>query len=660
MKLRNLLLLAILAAFAGCQNDPEEGMTSPQPQDPFEQNGMVRGELQVKLDRETADAMNVTRTRSGELTTGNLSFDEICSRFKVTGMERMFPDDGYPNRTRESGLDRWYIVRFEGDDEQIAEAFRRQEGVEYAVNPFRIKRIGRTVSKGAAAPAVPETRAVPRDYPFNDPLFSEQWDLYNDGSINSSAKKGADINVLPAWEKTTGRNEVLVAVVDEGVQYNHPDLAANMWEGKGKNFCSADNDDITWGIGHGTHVAGTIAAVSNNGIGISGIAGGDGSGNGVKIISCEIFHPTNEAYNANSLNTGQAIKYAADRGAVICQNSWGYDAGAYNTTTQWAGADQPVKDAIDYFIKYAGMDDKGRQTGPMKGGVCIFAAGNESSGLKGYPGAYDECISVSALACNYEAAFYTNYGPTVDIAAPGGGGWASLRNPQTLAYTAGYILSTIPTDLHNGQRYTSIDSNGKPETVTIDYVSTTPGYGYMNGTSMACPHVSGVAALIVSRFGKTGFTKEDLKKIMLTDTGIDIDQYQGNVYDGSGTYVGKLGKLVDAGACVSHTGYSPVPGGDNPNPGPGPDDPSPVPGVDAIAASFYPNPCTDVLNIKIDQTGKGVVRLRNNAGNETINRVVSFTENTPYQLNVSDLASGSYLVDVTFGGAKATQTVIKK
>lgn len=264
-----------------------------------------------------------------------------------------------------------------------------------------------------------EGRSV--ELPFNDPLFAEQWPLYNDGSVYPEAVAGADINIIPAWTKTAGRSDVIVAVVDEGVEYTHPDLAGNMWSGIGKNFCSGYNEDITWGQGHGTHVAGTIAAVNNNDVGISGMAGGTGSGDGVKIMTCQIFHPTDGRYDASSNATADAIKYAADNGAVICQNSWGYAAGSMSLD-QWINQDRAVKEAIDYFIQYAGMSPDGQtQTGPMAGGVVIFAAGNENSGQPGYPAAYEPCISVAAVSCTYEAAWYTNYGPTVDICAPGGG-----------------------------------------------------------------------------------------------------------------------------------------------------------------------------------------------------------------------------------------------
>ncbi len=527
MKLKNLLFVFCLALLAGCQKDPDTEST------PTQDTNRTEGVIRMKLDRETAEALNVTRTRSGRVLTGNISFDELCNRYEVTGMERLFADNGCAERTRKAGLDLWYVIRFKGSAEQIAEDFGEIAGVNHVEIPRKITKVG-DVGRKSATPwrklmALP--KAVPANYPFNDPLFAEQWPLYNDGSVSEEAVAGADINVIPAWKKTAGRSDVIVAVLDEGVEYTHPDLAANMWSGIGKNFCSGYNEDITWGQGHGTHVAGTIAAVNNNDVGISGMAGGTGSGDGVKIMTCQIFHPTDGRYDASSNATADAIKYAADNGAVICQNSWGYAAGSMSLD-QWINQDRAVKEAIDYFIQYAGMSPDGQtQTGPMAGGVVIFAAGNENSGQPGYPAAYEPCISVAAVSCTYEAAWYTNYGPTVDICAPGGGDAADFSRP--IHYNEGYNLSTLPTDLQNGMTFVYTNFRGEVETHTIDYVSETLGYGYMQGTSMACPHVSGVAALIVSQFGAPGFTNEQLKE-KLFSTARDIDSYQGPIYNGSG------------------------------------------------------------------------------------------------------------------------------
>lgn len=729
MKLKNLLFVFCLALLAGCQKDPDTEST------PARDTDRVEGVIRMKLDRETAEALNVTRTRSGRVLTGNISFDELCERYDVTGMERLFADNGCAERTRKAGLDLWYIIRFKGDARQVAEDFGEIAGVNHVEIPRRITKVG-GMSRKSGTPwrklmALP--KAAPSNYPFNDPLFGGQWPLYNDGTINANAQAGADINVLPAWEKTAGRSDVIVAVVDEGVEYTHPDLAGNMWNGIGKNFCDRDNDDITWGEGHGTHVAGTIAAVSNNGIGISGIAGGTGGGNGAKIMSCEIFHPTNGHYDANSNATADAIKYAADNGAVICQNSWGYAAGALSYD-QWSSADRATKEAIDYFIRYAGMSPDGEtQTGPMAGGVVIFAAGNEYSRLAGYPAAYDACISVASISCTYEAAWYTNYGSTVDICAPGGGDEANFVN--LISYDEGYNLSTIPTNLQNGDSFVYTYANGETETKTIDYVSSTVGYGYMMGTSMACPHVSGVAALIVSQFGAPGFTNEQLKE-KLFSTARDIDSYQGTIYNSwdRGTYAGKIGKLVDAGAALDSGEVPPVSDQPTITPATGQndtftlgaserktlqytlagytewrlDDPSgkiakSIDGdvvtltIDAsqyaagsytaellamngtktakrtiaytvsegdnptgISMDFYPNPCTDVLNILANCSGESTIRIRNSMGTEVMNITLGLINEEPVKLDVSGLASGTYLVQVTYNGIQITRTIVKR
>lgn len=729
MKLKNLLFVFCLALLAGCQKDPDTEST------PVRDTDKVEGVIRMKLDRETAEALNVIRTRSGRVLTGNISFDELCERYNVTGMERLFADNGCAERTRKAGLDLWYIIRFEGSAEQVAEDFGEIAGVNHVEIPRRITKVG-GMSRKSGTPwrklmALP--KAAPSNYPFNDPLFGGQWPLYNDGTINANAQAGADINVLPAWEKTAGRSDVIVAVVDEGVEYTHPDLAGNMWSGIGKNFCDRDNDDITWGEGHGTHVAGTIAAVSNNGIGISGIAGGTGGGNGAKIMSCEIFHPTDGHYDANSNATADAIKYAADNGAVICQNSWGYAAGALSYD-QWSSADRATKEAIDYFIRYAGMSPDGEtQTGPMAGGVVIFAAGNEYSRLAGYPAAYDACISVASISCTYEAAWYTNYGSTVDICAPGGGDEANFVN--LISYDEGYNLSTIPTNLQNGDSFVYTYANGETETKTIDYVSSTVGYGYMMGTSMACPHVSGVAALIVSQFGAPGFTNEQLKE-KLFSTARDIDSYQGTIYNSRdrGTYAGKIGKLVDAGAVLDSGEVPPVSDQPTITPAVGQSDTfslaenavktltytlahytdwslndptgkiaQSIDGnvvtltIDAsqyaagsytaellavngtktakrtiaytvsegdnptgISMDFYPNPCTDVLNILPNYSGESTIRIRNSMGTEVMNITLGLINEEPVKLDVSGLASGTYLVQVTYNGIQITRTIVKR
>ena len=378
-----------------------------------------------------------------------------------------------------------------------------------------------------------EVRNVP--FPFNESERSQQmqWHYNNTGNIFAQTSQlGADANVYAAWQLSTGNPDVIVAVVDQGVKYDHEDLAANMWVNEaelngtpgvdddgngyvddiyGYNFTKETGElDFSAELMHGTHVAGTIAAVNNNGVGVCGIAGGSGRGDGVKIMSCEILGKSESGSSGAGL-AGQirAIKYAADNGAVICQNSWGYTAGTISVTDWTRGSYSALSRAMEYFNKYAGLDENGNQTGPMAGGIVLFAAGNDASSEVCYPAADANAISVGATAFTGAPAYYTNYGTWVRISAPGG--------DQMLSNAYGGVYST------------SVAADGSS------------GYEGSQGTSMACPHVSGACALAVSYYygaeKRKGLTGEMLRQALLSSTQ-SVDRYCTSKYQ---QYLGNMG-----------------------------------------------------------------------------------------------------------------------
>lgn len=462
-------------------------------------DGIRQGLVKVKFAPSmtgTVTSMQI-RTNASGLSTGITSFDQKANSLKASNMSRLFPYDAKnETKMRRHGLHLWYVVEIDEstDPKVAAKQFAQLAEVAYAetekekmISPYKVE----AYQPGAATMNV---------LPFNDPLLKDQWH-YNNTRQNGFGD--ADINAFAAWQTTTGANDIIVSVHDEGVDVLHEDLRENIWVNTGEVAGNGIDDDGNGYIDdingfnfsknkgavdaqfHGTHVAGTIAAVNNNAKGVSGVAGGNGSGNGVNIMSLQI------------LGGGlieRSFVYAANNGAVISQNSWGYTTPGYY--------DESVQDAIHYFIAEAGN----YEGSPMRGGLVIFAAGNSHSTADWYPGRDEAILSVSALGPEWKKAAYSNYGDWVEVSAPGGD---QINYPGKNG-----VLSTIP-----GNKY-----------------------AYIQGTSMACPHVSGIAALVLANRDHQ-LTPEEVWEKLVTGT-ISIDEQNPD-------YIGKLGGgAIDASLAI--------------------------------------------------------------------------------------------------------------
>lgn len=520
LKLTSLALTGLVASMLFSCNamvlEPEQGSDKNETAlSPYQTTrGAELGAVLVKFKKGFVPKV-ITRSEGGALMTGMEKVDKATSLAGVHSMERVFPYVAkFEAKNQRHGLDRWYRVSFDESAQGLSSALKAYGDVA-EIECVETIHFGQLVDDNPSETLsfdglMMNSRAGEEiALPFNDPLLKDQWH-YDKGT--KDVARNAGIYLFDAWRAKAGDPKVLVAIVDGGVRFDHEDLVDNYWINPNEQSNGIDDDgngyiddiygwnfvDNTNGIQysrHGTHVAGTVAAVNNNGLGGGGVAGGTGHNDGAKIVSCQILKDGQPG--ASDDNMARAIKYGADIGAVISQNSWGF-------TTPGQRA-KVVEDAIDYFIAEAG-DPELFPDSPMRGGVVMFAAGNSASSAEYYPAAYGPCITVAGSNEVRALAAYSNFATYNDITAPGGNGDLEQYN----------ILSTD----------SQTDKNGKY------------GYYYNYGCSMATPHVSGVAALLVA--ANYGITSAELTTKLLASISAEA-------FNGSGSGSG----LLDASKFLS-------------------------------------------------------------------------------------------------------------
>ena len=556
MKKNLLMLMAAALVCASCAKEMQnENFSTPEQQNLMtklvggSQGELIPGQILIKMNESSTEAIN-----SGDLTI----FDGI-EGIKVIPALLVQPKN--MEIARKYGLHQWFTVEYDAQIKPEIMA-KRLAGLNQ-IKAVEYSRYIQPISREEAIPfEIPVTTKGEEDsvqdaqFPFDDPYNKYQWNLVNDGSLINGAVAGSYVGVRDAWILTAGDPSVVVAVFDCAINTNHEDLKQATWvndlekngqsgtddDGNGFiddiygfNFvnCVACNSEeyvnnalnkgpvttikgqglkFTEGVGHGIHVAGIIGATNNNGKGVSSIAGGTGNGDGVRLMSCQIFQGSAYCTDAQSAT---AFIYAADNGACIAQCSYGnqfminsddlyLNGGELEDGTK-INASTLENAALNYFLDPANCKHEA-----LEGNIAVFAAGNHQNPYSIYPGALPYVLSVTAFGCDFLPGGYSNYGPGCKIAAPGGEWQGVIGNYDAMILSTGYKSPGI------SGGYPGLNINGMEST----------NYVYMQGTSMACPHVSGVLALGISYAKKLGkkFSREDMLSMLLSTTN-NIDQY---------------------------------------------------------------------------------------------------------------------------------------
>ena len=552
MKKTLFALMAAALVCASCAKEIQEAV--PEQQNLMaklvggSQGEIVPGQLLIRLDDASA----------GNINSGDYSVFNGIEGISVIPAILIQPKN--QEAARRYGLHQWYTVQFEKQTkpEIMAErlaALKQVRTVQYS-------RLVEPIASGEAIPFEMPVMTKSEDivgpepvYPFNDPFNIYQWNLINDGTVASDAVAGADVGVKDAWKLTAGDPSVVVAVFDCAINVRHEDLQDAVWVNQpekdgqsgvdddgngfiddiyGFNFvnCMALNEEgvvdgalegkkpstaikgqplnYKDGIGHGMHVAGIIGATNNNGKGVSSIAGGTNNNDGVRLMTCQIFQGNAYCTDAQS---AAAFIYAADNGACIAQCSYGNqhiitDDETYLNGGELADGSEIKPSTLENAALRYFLDPSNSNHESLKGNIAVFAAGNHQNPYSIYPGALPYVLSVTAFGYDFMPGGYSNYGPGCKIAAPGGE-WKGVSGENY-----GMILST-------GYK----NPSGSYPGIVVDRIESS-NYIFMQGTSMACPHVSGVLALGISyakKLGKT-FTRDEMTSMLLSTTN-DIDQY---------------------------------------------------------------------------------------------------------------------------------------